>query len=62
MLDPATGWFEIVEIDDKRADTIANILQMTWFNRYPWPTKIINDRGTEFMAEVKEFLESVTLE
>ena len=57
MLDPATGWFEIAEIDDKRADTISNVLQMTWFNRYPWPTKIINDRGTEFMAEVKELVE-----
>ena len=27
MIDPATGWFEIVEIDTKRADNISNELE-----------------------------------
>ena len=35
MIDPATGWFEIEEINEKRADDIANILEMTWLTRYP---------------------------
>ena len=29
MIDPATGWFEIHEYDDKRAITIANIARTT---------------------------------
>ena len=38
MIDPATGWFEIVEIPTKRADYIANILECHWLTRCPWPT------------------------
>ena len=56
MIDPATGWFEIVEIADKQADEIANRLEFTWLTRYPWPTEIVMDRGREFMAEVRDTL------
>ena len=56
MIDPATNWFEIVEIPEKRADIIANKLEQTWLVRYPWPEKIICDRGKEFMAEIKQTL------
>ena len=38
FIDPATGWFEITQIDGKRADTIVNIADQEWFSRYPWPT------------------------
>jgi len=51
MIDPATGWFEIEEVSTKRADVIANVLETTWLTRYPLPTEIIADRGTEFMGE-----------
>lgn len=51
MIDPATGWFEMRQIPNKQADEIANIVEQTWFTRYPWPTQIVFDRGTEFMAE-----------
>jgi hypothetical protein len=51
MIDPATGWFEIHQYDDKRAITIANIVEQEWFCRYPWPTQITFDRGNEFMGE-----------
>ena len=57
MIDPATGWMEMVEIPNKRADTIANLVEQTWLMRYPWPTKVITDRGSEFMAEVKDMIE-----
>ena len=57
MIDPATGWFEMVEIPNKQADTISNILEQTWMCRYPWPQKVICDRGSEFMAEVKQMLQ-----
>ena len=58
MIDPATGWFEIKEIESKRADYIANYLEQTWLNRYPWPQTIICDRGTEFFAEVQTMIEA----
>jgi hypothetical protein len=58
MIDPATGWLEIVEIPNRRADEIANYLQMTWLTRYPWPTEVIMDRGSEFQAEVSAMLKN----
>lgn len=58
MIDPATGWFEIVEVPDKKADEISNILQRTWFDRYPWPEQVIMDRGSEFMAEVQTMIKN----
>ena len=57
MIDPATGWFEMVRIPNKEAITIADLAEQTWFTRYPWPQKIIFDRGTEFMAEFKEMVQ-----
>ena len=58
MIDPATSWFEIKEIPQKRADVIANIVEQTWLTRYPWPTQIIMDRGTEFMAEFSDMIQN----
>lgn len=52
MIDPATGWFEIASVPGtKRADVVANIVEQTWLNRYPWPQQLVLDRGKEFMAE-----------
>ena len=56
MIDPATGWFEIVRIDNKDSETTANKLEQVWLNRYPWPTEVVLDRGTEFMGEVARLL------
>ena len=49
MIDPATGWFKMREIPNKEAITIANLVEQTWFTRYPWPSQVIFDRGKEFM-------------
>ena len=51
MIDPATGWFEIKEYDDKKSITVANIAEQEWFCRYPWPTQITYDRGSEFIGK-----------
>ena len=51
MIDPATGWFEMVRLPDKTAISVAQLAEITWFTRYPWPQKIIYDRGTEFLKE-----------
>ena len=56
MIDPATGFLEIAEVKTKSADVVANVAETTWFTRYPWPEKVINDRGTEFMAEFKKMI------
>ena len=56
MIDPATGWFEIVEIPAKTADVVINILESAWLVRYPRPTEVVMDRGVEFMGEVRHAL------
>ena len=56
MIDPATGWFEIARIDSRRADYMANYLEFAWLTRYPWPSEVVLDRGSEFKAEVKTML------
>ena len=56
MIDPATGWFEIVEVSTKSADVIANTIEQTWLCRYPWPLIVILDRGKEFMAEFSQMI------
>jgi hypothetical protein len=57
MIDPATSWFEIHQYDDKRAITVANIAEEEWFSRYPWPTQVTFDRGSEFIGhEFKKML------
>ena len=50
MIDPATGWFEIVEIPDKKSVTISNLVEQTWLSRYPRPEKCIFDNGGEFIG------------
>ena len=58
MIDPATGWFEIKQVPGtKKADVVANIIQQIWLNRYPWPQKVVLDRGTEFMAEFNKMIQ-----
>jgi Integrase zinc binding domain len=56
MIDPATGWFEMKQINDKEATTVAIIVETTWLTRYPWPTMITYDQGTEFMAEFAQMV------
>ena len=51
MIDPATGWFEIHQYDDKKSITVANIAEQEWFSRYPWPTQVTFDRGSEFIGK-----------
>ena len=51
MIDPATGWFEVVSYDDKRSMTIAELTEMQWLSRYPWPQLVTYDRGSEFIGE-----------
>jgi len=38
------------ECKTKKADEIANLVEQTWFSRYPWPEYITYDGGPEFKA------------
>jgi len=58
MVDPATGFFEIVEIGQKTTDVIANWLEIHWLTRCLWPTEITMDKGREFAREVSETLQN----
>jgi transposase InsO family protein len=51
MIDPATGWFEIHQYDDKQSITVANIIEQEWFSRYPWPTQVTFNQGSEFIGQ-----------
>ena len=58
MIDPATGWFEIKNVPGtKRADIVANVIEQVWLNRYPWPEKVVLDRGGEFMDEFTRMIQ-----
>ena len=37
IIDPATGWFELNTINEKSAIEIANLLEIVWLSRHPWP-------------------------
>ena len=45
MIDPETGWFEIVCYNGKQAATIENLVEKIWLCRYPRATIITHDRG-----------------
>eukprot|EP00957_Ditylum_brightwellii_P068815 5223677-Ditylum_brightwellii.AAC.1 len=47
----------MAEIKTKRADVIANIIEQTWFNQYLWPTEVVLDRVTKFMAKFTEMIQ-----
>ena len=39
MIDAVTGWFKIAQYEDKRAISIANLVETMWLSRYPRPKK-----------------------
>jgi hypothetical protein len=54
MIDPATGWFEIVEATNKSATSIQDLFHNTWLARYPQPQFIVFDNGGKFKREFKQ--------
>jgi hypothetical protein len=43
MIDPATGWFEIVKATNNSATTIQDLFHNTWLARYQKPQLIVFD-------------------
>ena len=56
MIDTATGSINMSAIKMKTANIIANKLEHTWLTKYHISTKVILDRGSDFMAEVISLL------
>ena len=56
MIDPATNWFEIVRVDGRASMETATELELGWLNRYPLPTEVVLDRGTEFQGELQRMI------
>ena len=44
MIYPATGWFVIVQQNDKQSASIANLVDQEWLCRYKLPTIVMYDR------------------
>ena len=44
MIDPVTGWLETTQYDNKRAISIAKLVEITWLTRYLRPTEITYDQ------------------
>jgi hypothetical protein len=53
-IDPDTSWPEIVEITDKRSHTAMDAFHNNWICRYPRPTQVTFDNGSEFKSDFKE--------
>ena len=50
MIDPATGWIEIFTLLSAQADLVANQAELAWLICYQLPSKVIVDRGNEYLA------------
>ena len=71
IIDPATGWFEIVKIPtfdlekvalgngeyiDKSSSRVSQLFNNTWICRYPCPLKVVFENGSEFKQDFTPFL------
>ena len=45
MIDPVTGWFEVIKYNNKREISVSNLVETTWLSRYLRPMEIMYDRG-----------------
>ena len=52
---PATGWFKIVEIPDKKAVIAANLLDVIWLCRCSRPVVLIYDNSKEFQEMLASY-------
>jgi hypothetical protein len=60
MIDPATGWFEIVEATNKSATSTQDFFHNTWLARYPRPqfTVFDNENMREFKLDFKQMCDN----
>ena len=71
MVDPATGWFEIIEVPyyniedivndkdnyiDKSLARISQLFNQVYLSQYPWPSEVVFDKGSEFKIHFMRLL------
>lgn len=63
FIDPATGWFEIVEVPqiDQTSARMSQLFDEVWLSRYPPPRKVIYDNGTEFKKNFQPLLKDFAI-
>ena len=71
MIDPATGWFEIAHIPDvivedkpvidKGSARISQLFNSHWLSRYPRPTRVVYDNGSEFKFHFKQLCKDFSI-
>ena len=54
ITDAFTKYVELVAIDNKEANTVAEAIFEKWFCRYGIPMEIVTDGGKEFCAKISE--------
>jgi transposase InsO family protein len=60
-IDSATSWSEIVEITDKRSQTVMDAFHNNWLCRYPRPIQVNFDNGSEFKSVFKEMCDNLRI-
>jgi len=48
IIDVFAGWPEIIPIDTKTKQPVADLVEQEWFRRCPRPSRVIFDQGGEF--------------
>jgi hypothetical protein len=76
FLDPATGWFEMVqvplfniddvkngnrEVIDKTSARISQLFNQVWLSRYPRPKEVVFDNGSEFKKDFLPLLKDFSI-
>ena len=46
IIDPETGWFEIIEYNNKQLISIDNLVETTWMSTYHRPIEITYGQGS----------------
>ena len=50
MIDPVISWFKIMQYDDKRAISIADLVETTWLTNFTRTIEITYDQGSQFIS------------
>jgi hypothetical protein len=51
VVDPVTNLVELIRIDNKTSDQVAQKFANTWLSRYSWPQACVHDNGGEFLGK-----------
>ena len=50
ILDTVTRWFEIIQYNNMRVISTADLVEIMWLSLYPRPMEITYDQGSEFIS------------